>query len=228
MLLTYNTLNCDELSKVREDAKSFTGRGAVFVSKTKIVRIKENREVDIYNFDLNTQSNSIAEIKDVNRIFAGPIGNVIFSTDDSLVLYNITTKKDVGKIPMKSEYKVKNAVWNKNSSMVALVAKKAIHVMNKTLGKICTISEKFNIKSLIWHGNVLIYTTINHLKFGLLNGDSGIIKCVDENLKVIKIEGKSELRDNFEILGEENKQLFSFFIFVFYTELSFSNLIYYS
>lgn len=74
--------------------------------------------------------------------------------------------------------------------MVALVAKKSIHVMNKNLGKICTINEKFNVKSLIWHGNVLIYTTINHLKFGLLNGDSGIIKCVEENLKAVKVDGK--------------------------------------
>lgn len=93
---------------------------------------------------------------------------------------------------MKSEYKVKSAIWNKNNSMVALVAKKSIHVMNKSFGKICTITEKFNVKSLIWYGNALIYTTINHLKFGLLNGDSGIIKCLDENLKVVKIEGNKK------------------------------------
>jgi hypothetical protein len=47
-------------------------------------------------------------------VFPGPIGNVIFSTDDSLILYNITTKKEMGKIPMKQEYRAKNVNWNKN------------------------------------------------------------------------------------------------------------------
>lgn len=76
-LLTYNTNNYEDLSKEREDCKTFTGKGAVFVSKNKIVRIKENREVEIYNFDLNTQSNPITDIQDVNRVFTGPVGNVI-------------------------------------------------------------------------------------------------------------------------------------------------------
>lgn len=90
---------------------------------------------------------------------------------------------------MRSELKVKTVAWSKNGQMVALTAKKNIHVMNKSLGKICSFSEKFNVKSLIWCGNFVIYTTINHLKFGLLNGDTGILKCIDENLKAVKLEG---------------------------------------
>lgn len=75
-LLTYNTANIEDISKAKEESKSFTGKGAVFVSKNKIVRITENKEAEIYNFDLNTQSNIISDVKDVNKVFSGPIGNV--------------------------------------------------------------------------------------------------------------------------------------------------------
>lgn len=52
--------------------------------------------------------------------------------------------------------------------------------MTKNLQKICSFPEKFNIKSFIWgKDNSIYYTTINHIKYGLLNGDSGIFKCTD-------------------------------------------------
>lgn len=56
----------------------------------------------------------------------------------------------------------------------------------------CTFPEKFNVKSLIWgkDNTTVIYSTINHIKFGLLNGDSGILKCTDSTLRVVKMEKK--------------------------------------
>lgn len=72
--------------------------------------------------------------------------------------------------------------------MVALICKKNIYIRNKNLDKICDIKEKFNVKSLTWNNNIFFYTTINHLKFGLLNGETGIIKCLDSNLMAVKLE----------------------------------------
>lgn len=62
-----------------------------------------------------------------------------------------------------------------------------MHVFTKSMQKVCTISEKFNIKSVYWtpNSNILLYTTINHLKYALLNGESGILRCVDSRLKII-------------------------------------------
>jgi coatomer protein complex subunit alpha (xenin) len=38
-----------------------------------------------------------------------------------------------------------------------------------------------NIKSTIWANDHLIYySTVNHIKYFLLNGDGGIVKCTDK------------------------------------------------
>lgn len=83
---------------------------------------------------------------------------------------------------------LKQIVWNKNHNFFAINCKKSLHVYTKNMSKVCTIMEKFNIKSIYWSGNLFYYTTINHLKYGLLNGESTIIKCLDQTNYVIKVD----------------------------------------
>jgi coatomer protein complex subunit alpha (xenin) len=59
--------------------------------------------------------------------------------------------------------------------------------------KVCTITEKFNIKSVLWREGVLLYSTISHLKYALLNGETGILKCTDQKLRIVSFERGSEL-----------------------------------
>jgi len=63
-------------------------------------------------------------------------------------------------------------------------------VFSKQLQKICTVQERFNIKSVIWtQDNIILYTTNNHIKFALLNGDNGIIKCIENPIYLLQISG---------------------------------------
>lgn len=88
---------------------------------------------------------------------------------------------------------IKGIFWNKTNTCFALVCKKTIHIFTKNLVKVCSFTENFNIKSAFWtKDNSLIYSTINHIKFGLLNGDVGVLKCTDQTLRVVKME-KNEL-----------------------------------
>ena len=42
------------------------------------------------------------------------------------------------------------------------------------------------IFSVFWGiNNTFIYNTLNHLKFGLLNGETGIIKCLDQRYGIV-------------------------------------------
>lgn len=67
--------------------------------------------------------------------------------------------------------------------------------MNKNFNKITVISEKFNIKSIIWlMDTILMYCTVNHLKFGLLNGDTGILKCLESPIYLLQLESESSLQ----------------------------------
>lgn len=85
---------------------------------------------------------------------------------------------------------VKYVVWNNDMSMVALLSKHAIIIADKRLGGAQTVHETIRVKSAAWDDSgVLLYTTLNHLKYCLPNGDSGIIRTLDSPLYVTRVAG---------------------------------------
>ena len=52
------------------------------------------------------------------------------------------------------------------------------------------VHETIRVKSAAWDDNgVLIYTTLNHIKFCLPNGDSGIIQTLEIPVYITKVWG---------------------------------------
>jgi hypothetical protein len=50
------------------------------------------------------------------------------------------------------------------------------------------VHETIRVKSAAWDANgVLIYTTLNHIKYCLPNGDNGIIRTLDVPLYITKV-----------------------------------------
>lgn len=75
-------------------------------------------------------------------------------------------------------------------AQVALLSKHAIIIANKRLGNSCTVHETIRVKSAAWDDNgVLVYTTLNHIKYCLPNGDSGIIRTLDVPVYITKVFG---------------------------------------
>ena len=76
--------------------------------------------------------------------------------------------------------------------MVALLSKHTITLANKTLTSSSLIHETIRIKSASFDENgILIYTTLNHIKYALPQGDNGIIKTLQQPVYLIKIKGKT-------------------------------------
>lgn len=73
---------------------------------------------------------------------------------------------------------VTNVVWGPGK--VAVICDAVMSIYTDKYEKIVTIKEKFAIKSLFWESEGLIfYTTINHLKYGFMNGETGVLKTID-------------------------------------------------
>lgn len=87
------------------------------------------------------------------------------------------------------------AEWNSNRSLCAMICKKSLVIATKNLQKITTINEKFSINSAVWTSdNVVLYTTLNHVKYGLINGETGIISCLSSKRYLIRyVKEKKEL-----------------------------------
>lgn len=77
-------------------------------------------------------------------------------------------------------------------SSVALLSKHAVVIANKKLQNACTIHETMRVKSAAFDASgVLIYTTLNHIKYCLPNGDNGIIRTLDYPVYLTKVVGNA-------------------------------------
>jgi coatomer protein complex subunit alpha (xenin) len=159
---------------------------ACFVTKDKMAILKIGREVEVVDINDQGPAKPITGVPPVDILYPGPMGKIILKTEDSAILYDITNKKIVNQIDCYEVSKLKRVVWNSTYTNVALLCKKNLILLNKHFAIQSIIQEKFNVNSAAWNNdNVLIYTTTNHLKFALLNGDSGILRCLESPVYVV-------------------------------------------
>ena len=73
---------------------------------------------------------------------------------------------------------------------VALLSKHAIIIADGKLKNSTTIHETIRVKSAAWSDTgVLIYTTLNHIKYCLPHGDSGIVRTLENPVYVVSVVG---------------------------------------
>ncbi|GJX83734.1 coatomer subunit alpha-1 [Tanacetum coccineum] len=74
-------------------------------------------------------------------------------------------------------------IFNLQQRLVLVIA-------SKKLDHRCTLHETIRVKGGAWDDNgVFIYTTLNHIKYCLPNGDNGIIKTLDVPVYITKVLG---------------------------------------
>ncbi|PVV01350.1 hypothetical protein BB560_004233, partial [Smittium megazygosporum] len=138
------------------------------------------------------QNNTIKSLKlpyCVKYIFQGPGSFLILATSSTCVLYDIQTRSFGKEITVSS---VKYVSWSSDMSIVALISKHSITLATREFDSLCSINETIRIKSAVWSdNNVLIYSTLSHLKFLLKQGDSGIIRTLDSIVYLTGIHGKT-------------------------------------
>jgi coatomer protein complex subunit alpha (xenin) len=111
-------------------------------------------------------------------------------SDDRVVLYDQQARKAIAELQIP---RVKYVVWNKDFSMVALVSKHQLVLANKQLEQLCTVTETVRLKGGCWDDTkpVFIYTTLNHVKYLLQNGDKGIVRGLDAPVYVTKVQSNT-------------------------------------
>ena len=104
-----------------------------------------------------------------------------------MVLYDVQQRTAMAELATPT---IKYVVWSADMSLVAMLSKHAIVIANRKLGHACTVHETIRVKSGAWDdAGVFIYTTLNHIKYALPNGDSGIIRTLDVPVYLTKVFG---------------------------------------
>ena len=152
---------------------------------------KASQTIEIRDLS-NSITKSIKCPVQTSDIFYGGTASLLLSTGTQVVLYDIQQQKILAEIATPP---VKYVVWNNDGNMVALLSKHsgfqlfpherrrcalangmdplctAIMIANKQLGQSCLVHETIRIKSAAWDDSgVLVYSTLNHIKYSLPQG----------------------------------------------------------
>ena len=87
---------------------------------------------------------------------------------------------------------VKYVVWSNDGLHAALLSKHNVTIVTKTLEQVSTLHETIRIKSATWDdAGVLLYSTLNHIKYTLMNGDNGIVRTLDQTVYLVRVKGRN-------------------------------------
>ena len=64
-----------------------------------------------------------------------------------------------------------------------------ITIASRDMEQLCSFTESVRVKSGSWDTNncIFIYTTLNHIKYCLINGDTGIIRTLDVPVYITRV-----------------------------------------
>ena len=166
-----------------------SGNSAIFVARNRFAVFSlGNQQIDIKDLS-NSTTKTIKPPPSTTDIFFGGPGCLLLITPTSVVLYDIQQKKELAELAVSG---VKYVVWSSDGLHAALLSKHNVTVVSKTLQQISTLHETIRIKSATWDdAGVLLYSTLNHIKYTLMNGDNGIVRTLEQTVYLVRVKGRN-------------------------------------
>ncbi|KAJ1922602.1 hypothetical protein IWQ60_006417 [Tieghemiomyces parasiticus] len=165
-----------------------SGTSAIWISRNRFAVLDQPQQQILIKDLSNTTTKSLKFAHPVTNLFAGPGSIILATTANAVLFYDVQQRivlKEVNAAP------VKYAVWNADMSLVALLCKHTVTVATKAGEQVCQVSETIRIKSGAWdESGVFVYTTLNHLKYCLPQGDNGIIRTLDNPVYLTQVTGR--------------------------------------
>ena len=167
-----------------------SGSSAVWIGRNRFAVLdKESQTIHIRDPTNVTTKSFKAPITTNDLLLLAPGGNLILSSANSVILFDVQNRAIMAELTASS---VKYVSWSVDMTKVALLSKHSIIIASNTFKQLAQVSETIRIKSAIWdEQNVLLYATLNHLKYSLTQGDNGIICTLDEPLYLVKVRGST-------------------------------------
>jgi len=150
------------------DTKRGSGTSAIFVARNRFAVFNQaSQQIDIKDL-ANSTTKTIKPPNGTVDIAFGGTGCLLFITSTNVVLYDIQAKKNLAELTVAG---VKYVVWSGDGLHAALLSKHNVTIVTKSLEQVSTLHETIRIKSATWDdAGVLLYSTLNHIKYTLLNG----------------------------------------------------------
>ncbi|PSR92318.1 coatomer WD associated region-domain-containing protein [Coniella lustricola] len=170
-------------------SKRGQGNSAIFVARNRFAVLNTaSQTIDIKDL-ANSTTRSFKPPTGTTDIYFGGTGNLLIITPTAVHLYDIQQKKSIAELSVNG---VKYVVWSNDGLYAALLSKHNVTIVTKTLEQVSTLHETIRIKSATWDdAGVLLYSTLNHIKYTLLNGDNGIVRTLDTTVYLTRVKGRN-------------------------------------
>jgi len=168
------------------DGKRGNGQAAIFVARNRFAILNKTSQLIEVRDLANSIVKTIKPPVQTNEIFYGGTACLILSSPTSVVLYDIQQQKTIAEL---NSPPVKYIVWSNDNSLVALMSKHTITIANRNFSQHSLVHETIRIKSGAWDdAGVFIYSTLNHVKYCLPQGDNGIICTLDNPVYLTRVK----------------------------------------
>ncbi|KAK4948512.1 hypothetical protein LTR28_007419, partial [Elasticomyces elasticus] len=165
------------------------GSSAVFVARNRFAIFNQaSQQIDIKDLS-NSTTKTIKPPPGTLDVCFGGAGCLFLITPSSVVLYDIQQKKQLAELSVNG---VKYVTWSTDGQHAALLSKHFVTIVTKSLEQVSQVHETIRIKSATWDdAGVLLYSTLNHIKYTLMNGDNGIVRTLEHTVYLVRVKGRS-------------------------------------
>jgi len=173
-----------------QDSRRGVCLAAVFIARNRFAVLDKNRQILIKNFQNEITKKLTPPHPTTDGLyFGGTAGSILLRCEDRITLYDQQSRRVTGELLVP---RVKYTFWSQDYSKVAFLTKHTIVIATKNLEQLCSTSEAVRIKSGAWNSDnrIFIYSTLNHVKYLLSNGDTGIICTLDVPLYITRAVDK--------------------------------------
>lgn len=166
------------------DSKRSSGITALWVARNRFAVLDRNNQLVIKNFKNEVTKKCKSQCED---IFYAGTGMLLLKEPDFVTLFDVQQLRVIAQVKIA---KCRYVVWSADMSHVALLAKHTVSICSRSMELLCSIHENTRVKSGAWDDSgVFIYTTSNHIKYAITNGDHGIIRTLDLPIYITRVKG---------------------------------------
>ncbi len=167
------------------EGKRSSGVTAVWVARNRFAVLDKSHSLIIKN--LKNEVTKKVSTSNCDEIFFAGTGMLLLRDNDSVTLFDVQQKRNLGNVKIP---RCRYVIWSPDMNTVALLSKHVITICNRKLESLCSIHENTRVKSGTWDDNgVFIYTTSNHIKYAITNGDHGIIRTLNLPVYLTRMKG---------------------------------------
>ncbi|XP_021917711.1 coatomer subunit alpha isoform X1 [Zootermopsis nevadensis] len=167
------------------ESKRASGVTAIWVARNRFAVLDRTHSLMIKN--LKNEVTKKVQTPNCDEIFYAGTGMLLLRDSDGVTLFDVQQKRTLAQVKIS---KCRYVVWSSDMTHVALLAKHTVNICNRRLESLCSIHENTRVKSGAWDDSgVFIYTTSNHIKYAISNGDHGIIRTLDLPIYITRVKG---------------------------------------